>query len=191
MRSKGRDAAATGGFRVAPRSTRRRTEQARGFRRSRNEQTLEQYMATKIKGGLLLPIFGQPKITLLILTKNPHRPDRRSPADVSGAGHRTRLSPDALLSIRLAGEQLQGLIASHAEAQGFRMPPLGARHRTQGNRTAQPDEPRPNPIRNQHLFHICHRRLQAEHHLIALSRSMPLRSKSVSRSVTTKRCHRS
>ncbi|MCB1899107.1 toll/interleukin-1 receptor domain-containing protein [Cognatazoarcus halotolerans] len=94
-----------------------------GSEESETNKPLEQYMATKIKGGLLLPIFGQPKITLLILTKNPIDLTGDHSADVSGAGHRTRLSPDALFSIRLAGEQLQGLIASHAEAQGFRMPP--------------------------------------------------------------------
>lgn len=42
-----------------------------GSEESETNKPLEQYMATKIKGGLLLPIFGQPKITLLILTKNP------------------------------------------------------------------------------------------------------------------------
>ncbi|MCP5233074.1 MAG: toll/interleukin-1 receptor domain-containing protein [Zoogloeaceae bacterium] len=41
------------------------------------DKPMEQYMATKIKGGLLLPIFGEPKITLLILTQNP--------IDISGA----------------------------------------------------------------------------------------------------------
>lgn len=79
----------------------------------------QHYMAKSVKGGLLFPIYGEPNITLLILTGLPIDLTASGQKDVESSEHRLHLSPDALFSIRLAGEQLQGLIASNSGAGAF------------------------------------------------------------------------
>jgi hypothetical protein len=75
----------------------------------------DDYMGTTIKSVLFVPIHGWPGITLQILTRESIKIDTETPQLTSSpagpAGSSVQLTIDELMSIRLCGERLQGLLA--------------------------------------------------------------------------------
>jgi len=73
------------------------------------------YMGRTIKSVLFIPVHGWPNITLQILTRERLRIDTEMPEMIrepGGGDLPIRLTVDELMSIRLCGQQLQGLLAN-------------------------------------------------------------------------------
>jgi hypothetical protein len=75
----------------------------------------DDYMGTIIKSALFVPVHGWPGITLQILTRERLQIDTQTPeatvARTKPEDPPIRLTVDELMSIRLCGERLQGLLA--------------------------------------------------------------------------------